>query len=151
MQKMLFAVLAGTVLLAGCQTPPPPEVPPLVYEDPTVPPDPVATTDRIRDGAVVETKGSRGGAALRQPEHLAVLSNAHEGADAVAVKPTAYEQELIDEAKRVEAERLAAEKKTKAEARAKRKAALAAKRAQQNAKDKSFYAKKAAENASQQK
>ena len=68
----------GTVLLGGCaQAPQPVPEPPLQYEDPTVPPPPVTYTDKIREVAVVETIGSRGGAALRAQEDLDVLANGH--------------------------------------------------------------------------
>ena len=68
----------GTVLLGGCaQAPQPVPEPPLQYEDPAVPPPPVAYTDKIREVAVVETTGSRGGAALRAQEDLDVLANGH--------------------------------------------------------------------------
>lgn len=60
----------------GHRTSPVPE-PPLQYEDPAVPPPPVAYTDKIREVAVVETTGSRGGAALRAQEDLDVLANGH--------------------------------------------------------------------------
>ena len=68
----------GTVLLGGCaQAPQPVPEPPLQYEDPAVPPPPEAYTDKIREVAVVETIGSRGGAALRAQEDLDVLANGH--------------------------------------------------------------------------
>ena len=71
----LCGVLMGTVLLGGCaQAPQPVPEPPLQYEDPAVPPPPVAYTDKIREAAVVETTGSRGGAALRAQEDLDVLA-----------------------------------------------------------------------------
>jgi hypothetical protein len=74
----LCGVLMGTVLLGGCaQVPQPVPEPPLQYEDPAVPPPPVAYTDKIREVAVVETTGSRGGAALRAQEDLDVLANDH--------------------------------------------------------------------------
>lgn len=124
------AVLIAASVLAGCESPPPPPPPePLVYEDPTIPPPPPLSTANIREGALVPTQGSRGGAALRQPEDLAVLYNSHEGSDARAVKPTAYEEELIADAKR-----------RQAEAAAKRKAQIKERR--QSAKDKSYYSKK---------
>ena len=74
----LCGVLMGTVLLGGCaQAPQPVPEPPLQYEDPAVPPPPVAYTDKIREVAVVEITGSRGGAALRAQEDLDVLANGH--------------------------------------------------------------------------
>lgn len=42
-----------------------------------MPPPPEAYTDKIREVAVVETIGSRGGAALRAQEDLDVLANGH--------------------------------------------------------------------------
>lgn len=72
---MASAMVAG---LAGCaQAPQPAPEKPLHYEDPAVPPPPIAFTDQIRDVAVIETKGSRGGAALRAQEDLDVLDNSH--------------------------------------------------------------------------
>ena len=72
---MASAMVAG---LAGCaQAPKPVPEKPLHYEDPAVPPPPIAFTDQIRDVAVIETKGSRGGAALRAQEDLDVLDNSH--------------------------------------------------------------------------
>ena len=65
----LCGVLMGTVLLGGCAQAPQPV--------PAVPPPPVAYTDKIREVAVVETIGSRGGAALRAQEDLDVLANGH--------------------------------------------------------------------------
>lgn len=77
MKSALAPALAAALILAGCAQPPQPEPAPLVYEDPTVPPAPVPFTNVIRDEAVVSTQGSRGGAALRQPEDLDVLHNEH--------------------------------------------------------------------------
>lgn len=71
----------AAVLMAGCAEIPQPVPEPLSYEDPAVPPPPVAHTERIREVAVFYADGSRGGAALRAREDLDVLHNAHyEGA-----------------------------------------------------------------------
>lgn len=74
---VLFSCVVGC--LGGCAQPPKPvvEEPPLQYEDPAIPPTPVSFTNQIRDVAVIETHGSRGGAALRAQEDLDVLGNDH--------------------------------------------------------------------------
>lgn len=75
--RHICASLLAACLVAGCAEAPQPIFEPLKYEDPAVPPSPVVHTDRIRDAAVMEATGSRGGAALRAQEDLDVLHNAH--------------------------------------------------------------------------